>query len=800
MDAAALINVHRQLNRCRLLCQSKALPGIAHYLYVSGADQALLLEADPALWSRWGQDALICLVSPTPAPQCVLALPLAWGRGLEPAEYAPHLAELLAAGAVPVGIDRWPRPDPVGGTSDLEVSPLAQLLADWQTERAAGLATPSAALAGLRLERCLRIQIGPACWPEPHALGRPWPVAQWLAVLPEQHQELAALGLELVALLQLLPWSEQPGYLRQLVERILVGLDQAGAPTGQASDPRPWLRLLETVLGGLNSRNPALLDLADQLRQAGLARALALPDPADRALVLMRLLQPSCLAPDLPWLAGLAAALEQLVEQLDGADGAGRELLRERLQQVILSGAGNLVLLRHLLPALAPGCCFRLPRLLRADGCTVLLKGLMLLEPDDLAALPPPRREALLGLFERALPKLWWEREHLQRLLRDLRRFPLQGRWLANGGAQLLPALLKLYGQRTAPPRETSEPELELLRLQLQLLLRLAQAPDQRRQLLRLAEEAGKPALLRLLDGDDEQILQLAAAAALPQRCSVLARLAAERQGVPALLPPWRSGWTVEQAFAACLRHWRQQCPASAGAGEDRPEAPITVLITTHAPQWPLLRQALESLALQTLRPQEVLLIDDGSPAPQAAALAEGLEQLQLDLPLRLLRLPHNQGQYACRNLGLEQMAGSVLAIHDDDDISHPLRLEQQWQALQQPACVAVYARHLRLDQASGAPQVDGEGDQFFGDGITTLMLPRDIALELGGFYPVRSRGDVEFRARLERRYGVGAVQRLAAPLYLMRSDSGTVSSRFEYGCSLSLPTWRRLVRQELLP
>jgi hypothetical protein len=36
--------------------------------------------------------------------------------------------------------------------------------------------------------------------------------------------------------------------------------------------------------------------------------------------------------------------------------------------------------------------------------------------------------------------------------------------------------------------------------------------------------------------------------------------------------------------------------------------------------------------------------------------------------------------------------------------------------------------------------------------------------------------------------------------MYLMRSDSGTVSSSFEYGCSLSLPTWRRLVRQGLLP
>jgi hypothetical protein len=40
---------------------------------------------------------------------------------------------------------------------------------------------------------------------------------------------------------------------------------------------------------------------------------------------------------------------------------------------------------------------------------------------------------------------------------------------------------------------------------------------------------------------------------------------------------------------------------------------------------------------------------------------------------LRLPREARNQGQYACRNPVIEQMA---LAIHNDD-LSHPLRLEE---------------------------------------------------------------------------------------------------------------------------
>ena len=403
------------------------------------------------------------------------------------------------------------------------------------------------------------------------------------------------------------------------------------------------------------------------------------------------------------------------------------------------------------------------------------------------------------------------------KLLHDLRRFPLRTAWLQADNAELLPALVRLHSRGVAPPppdngpeplqlRPLAEEELpgepedprRLLRLQLTLLLRLVRGEEERGALLRLASGAGKTPLLRLLDGDDEEALVLAVAAGLPSRAVGLARMAAERLGVPELLPvllPATGG--VQAVFGACLALWRQQLPPPA----QRPTLPITVLFTCHRPRLALLRQALESVALQSVAVAEVLVVDDGTPQPEAAALAALLEQAaaELDLPLRLLRQPANQGQYACRNLAIEQMAGEVLAIHDDDDLSHPLRLELQWQALQQGAA-AVYGRHVRLDETSGAPQADGDGGRFFGDGITTLLLRRRTALELGGFYPVRSRGDVDFRRRLELRYGAAPVVRLGAPVYLMRGSAATVSSAYEYGCSLGLPSWRRLMRQGLLP
>ncbi|MGB5136780.1 MAG: glycosyltransferase family 2 protein, partial [Prochlorococcaceae cyanobacterium] len=276
----------------------------------------------------------------------------------------------------------------------------------------------------------------------------------------------------------------------------------------------------------------------------------------------------------------------------------------------------------------------------------------------------------------------------------------------------------------------------------------------------------------------------------------VLARLAAERRGVPELLPPRLPPEGVETAFGAILGHWRSCFGAEAG----REQASIAVVITTHRPRLGLLGLALESLALQTLRPSEVWLVDDGSPPAAAAALAELVQECrnELELPLRLVRCEENRGQYVGRNLAVELMGPEVLAIQDDDDLSHPLRLELQWQALQQGRA-AVYAGHLRLDESSGALQPDGDGGAFFGDGIATLMTARATVRALGGFYPVRSRGDVEFRGRLEGRYGAAAVPRLEQPLYLMRGAATTISSRFEYGCSLSLPSWRALMGREVL-
>ncbi|MEB3352697.1 MAG: hypothetical protein VKM34_00455, partial [Cyanobacteriota bacterium] len=484
--------IHRDLNRRQLVRQRFALPAVALHGFVGGCDQALLLRASgSASWSELLGDGLIELESAAADRTLLLALPLAWSRGLVEPAAAPLLHALLEAGATPVTLEAWPElnaapPEPAPPAT---ASALAALLTPYRARLAsAAPLEPADALQLLQLERQLRRQLAPACWPAPEALGRPLPLVRWLAEPPAEPPALQRLADQLVALLHLLPAAEQPAYAEALEPLLLAGLEQA--------DPLPWMRLLEALVGGVNSRQAALVSLAGRLRRVGLEWGAALQDPGERALVLMRLLQAPLAQEQPDWLQALAAAIDALVLRITAAAEEGereqKRALQRQLEAIVLGGATNLPLLQVLLPALQPDSGYRLPSLLSPSACLVLVKGVLLLGDPAISRLDRPWRRALLALLERGLPRIWWQADLLQKLLHDLRRFPLHTAWLQADNAELLPALVLLHSRGVAPPPpdhgpeplqlrplvpeelpgEPEDPRL-LLRLQLTLLLRL---------------------------------------------------------------------------------------------------------------------------------------------------------------------------------------------------------------------------------------------------------------------------------------------------------------------------------------
>lgn len=102
------------------------------------------------------------------------------------------------------------------------------------------------------------------------------------------------------------------------------------------------------------------------------------------------------------------------------------------------------------------------------------------------------------------------------------------------------------------------------------------------------------------------------------------------------------------------------------------------VLMSCYAkdrPEW--LSLALESMAAQTLRPTEVVLVFDG---PLTEGLVAAVDAFDAAHPGLLVRVPleRNVGLGPALNAGLARCSCDVVARMDADDFSRPVRLERQ--------------------------------------------------------------------------------------------------------------------------
>jgi glycosyltransferase involved in cell wall biosynthesis len=98
-----------------------------------------------------------------------------------------------------------------------------------------------------------------------------------------------------------------------------------------------------------------------------------------------------------------------------------------------------------------------------------------------------------------------------------------------------------------------------------------------------------------------------------------------------------------------------------------------------------LIRRPIDSLLSQTRPPDEILVVDDGSPDDLAGALASYGDRVTL------LRKP-NGGAASARNLGIERARGDFISFLDADDYWEPFKLERQ---------LEVFLRHPEVGLAA---------------------------------------------------------------------------------------------------
>jgi LmbE family N-acetylglucosaminyl deacetylase/glycosyltransferase involved in cell wall biosynthesis len=186
--------------------------------------------------------------------------------------------------------------------------------------------------------------------------------------------------------------------------------------------------------------------------------------------------------------------------------------------------------------------------------------------------------------------------------------------------------------------------------------------------------------------------------------------------------------------------------------------APVAVVVRTRN-RPALLREALESLRAQTLRPRRVVVVNDGGASP-----AEATEPFRGSFDLVLCDDGRHRGRSAAANLGVEAAGEELVAFLDDDDrlySDHFERLVRAQSAGPEPAVYSdavtvVYGRdgdvwkekHRGLQYSA-----DFDPDYLlFANYIPlhTLLLPAALYRKVGGFDPkMEYSEDWDFLIRL---------------------------------------------------
>ncbi len=229
----------------------------------------------------------------------------------------------------------------------------------------------------------------------------------------------------------------------------------------------------------------------------------------------------------------------------------------------------------------------------------------------------------------------------------------------------------------------------------------------------------------------------------------------------------------------------------------------ISVVMAVYNGTW-CIERAIDSALHQTVRPDEILICDDGS--------TDGTPELVEDTfgpPVQVLRLPHRNSPSA-RRAGLDRATGDWLAFMDADDVWVPDKLERQILALERHPECRMISSDGSLVSADGLVRASWLSDYFdpvrelYGDLLPSLiercyilvssvMVEREAYHAVGGIDPeIVFSHDYELWLRILGRYpGLQTTD----PLIQYFTSPGALSRNFDARHRDDLALMRRLER-----
>lgn len=169
-----------------------------------------------------------------------------------------------------------------------------------------------------------------------------------------------------------------------------------------------------------------------------------------------------------------------------------------------------------------------------------------------------------------------------------------------------------------------------------------------------------------------------------------------------------------------------------------RSDNPVVSVVIPSYNRKDFLRLALQSVISQTAKPDEIIVVDDGS-------TDQTEEHLSSEFPSVTWLLKENQGVAAARNYGIRQARGEWIALLDSDDQWDKNKLEEQIHHLKaHPDCRACHTQEKWIrnqNQVSPPTYLDKSHDQLFKRSLrhclicaSSCMFHRSLFDEVGLF------------------------------------------------------------------
>ncbi|MGP5208952.1 glycosyltransferase [Corynebacterium casei] len=159
-----------------------------------------------------------------------------------------------------------------------------------------------------------------------------------------------------------------------------------------------------------------------------------------------------------------------------------------------------------------------------------------------------------------------------------------------------------------------------------------------------------------------------------------------------------------------------------------------------------LIETTIKCLKDQTWNNLEIIVVDDGSGQKHTDELERIIEKYE---GVQLILQPENLGAYPARNRALDAASGEFITVHDDDDWSHPQKIQVQVEhLLEHNDCVANMTRHVRVTPDLTFTRINNN-PSVSQPNFSSLMLRKSVVEELGRWDHVNRGADAEFRDRL---------------------------------------------------